>query len=294
MPIYWLAHKFNKPEVFSYLKEYEPDGVDYDSWQGAHYDLPAILWYEECPQDEWKKIPKSKCYKGRQQVMTVRNSWERGRAYLGFLGGYNHLPHCNLDIGSFVYDCFGLRWICDVGKEDYALPEFWDFYEGRWKYYSQRAEGHNTIVVNPDDKADQEIFGFATVDALDENTGIVDIKDAYRDLKSGTRKFSLVDDVAEITDELSFDGETDIYWFMHTRAEVSLINDDTAVLKREGKTVKVKFELPEGAILSVMEAKPLIVPVMQGAKSLDYLRKLCVHAKAKDSVSLTTRIIPEV
>lgn len=255
--------------------------------------MPAILWYEERPADEWKKIPKSKCYKGRQQVMTVRNSWERGRAYLGFLGGYNHLPHCNLDIGSFIYDCFGIRWICDIGREDYALPEFWDFYEGRWKYYSERAEGHNTIVINPDNRADQEIFGFATVDALDENTGIVDIKDAYKDLKTGTRKFSLKDDVAEIEDKLTFDGEADVYWFMHTSAEASLINENTAVLKKDGKAIMVKFDLPEDAVLSIMEAKPLILPVMPGTKSLAHLKKLCVYVKAKNRVSLKTKIIPE-
>lgn len=291
--LYWLAHKFEFLELFSYADAVYPDGVDYDSWVGAHYDIPALLWRRDTASSMWKTLPKSYCFEGRQQVMSIRENFEKDGVYFAFKGGYNHLPHCNLDIGTFVYDWNGIRWFCDLGKECYALPELWDFYGGRWRYYTQKAEGHNTIVVNPSEEPDQNIFGFATVEKKNDSTGVVDITDAYPDLVRGEREFSLVGATAIIKDELITNDTSDIYWFMHTEAEVKITAANRALLFKDGSAILVEFELPQGAELFVMEAKPLVLPVLDGTKDLSHIRKLCVKTTAKGAVKLVTKIIPQ-
>lgn len=100
----WFGAKFDLPEIFSYNDAVNPDGVNYSHWVGAHYDIITLLWREDADSKAYKKLPLSAGYKGRQQVMTIRSSWEKEGAFLGFKGGYNQLPHCNLDIGTFVFD----------------------------------------------------------------------------------------------------------------------------------------------------------------------------------------------
>jgi len=291
--MYWLAYKFEFPEIFSYADTVFPHGVDYDSSVGAHYDLPALFWRKDTEPTMWKTLPKSYCFEGRQQVMSIRENWEEDGAYLAFKGGYNHLPHCNLDIGTFVYEWNGIRWFNDFGKEHYGLPDLWDFYGGRWRYYTQKAEGHNTIVVNPSEKPDQNIFGFSAVKKKNDFTGVVDITDAYHDISRGEREFSLVGNKAVIKDELIINNTADIYWFMHTEAEIKLTDDNCALLFKDGCAILVEFDLPQGAQLSVMEAKPLVLPVLKGTKNTDHMRKLCVKVSCKGTVNLVTKIIPQ-
>ncbi len=288
----WFGAKYGIPEAFSYCDAVNPNGVNYSSWEGVHYDLMIMLWREDTPQDLWKKLPTSYCFKGRQQVMTIRNSWDKNRAFLGFKGGYNQLPHCNLDLGSFIYDWNGIRWFTEVGNEDYSAGGFWDFQSGRWNYYTQRAEGHNTFVVNPDEGPDQNIYATATVDSINANTGVVDVTNAYPDLRKGERTFSLKDDVAVIEDFLYLKKHSIVYWFMHTDAAIEITGSDTAILTKNGSAICVEFDLPEGAELSVMEARPLVIAGASGT-TLSNVKKLCVRATGDKALNLVTRIIPQ-
>ena len=52
------------------------------------------------------------------------------------------------------FDALGVRWAVDLGADNYNLPGY--FGGQRWTYYRLRAEGHNTIVVNPGRDPDQD------------------------------------------------------------------------------------------------------------------------------------------
>ena len=81
-------------------------------------------------------------------VVTLRTRWQDGEAtFMGFKAGEMGASHGNLDAGSFVLDALGTRWAVDLGGDDYALPGY--FGSQRWTYYRLRAEGHNTLVINP-------------------------------------------------------------------------------------------------------------------------------------------------
>ena len=76
-------------------------------------------------------------------------------------GGYNHAAHGNLDIGTFVLESDGVQWAIDLGRDNYNLPGY--FGSGRWAYYKMRAEGHNTLVINPGAGPDQEVEARAAI-----------------------------------------------------------------------------------------------------------------------------------
>ncbi len=287
----WFGKSFGVYEVHSYGDAVRPNGTDYLRWEGKHYDLMFLFFREDSEPGLYTKLPLSYCFGGRQQFMTVRNSWDKGAAFLGFKGGYNQLPHCNLDIGTFVYDWNGIRWFSELGGEDYSAGGYWDFSYGRWQYYTQRAEGHNTIVINPTGGADQNIFGFATVEKTSETSGVVDIADAYPDLESGERHFSLEGKEAVITDTLKLKKKSDIYWFMHSEANLNLIDEKTVRVSKGSSQIEVSFELPEGARVVLRDAKPL-VNLDSGNSGLADYRKICVKMSGEGEIVLKTRIKP--
>ncbi|MCM8821879.1 MAG: heparinase II/III-family protein [Candidatus Omnitrophica bacterium] len=76
------------------------------------------------------------------EVVTMRSDWEdRDAIFVGFKAGKNSFSHSHLDIGSFVMDALGHRWIIDLGYDNYNLLGY--FGKERWNYYRLRAEGQN-------------------------------------------------------------------------------------------------------------------------------------------------------
>lgn len=286
----WFGSRFDLPEVFSYNDAVNPEGVNYNHWVGAHYDIITMLWRDDSPSDSYKLLPKSCIYKGRQQVMTIRNSWDENGIFIGFKGGYNQLPHCNLDIGTFVYDRYGIRWFTEIEGEDYSSGGYWDFKSGRWKYYSQRAEGHNTIVVNPSENPDQDIYATSEVDMISCNSGTIDITKAYPCLEKGSRTFMLDGETTSIKDELHFKQKSDVYWFFHTIADVDIISENTVSLSLDGKRIKVSFDMPYGAEIKCMDAKSMKLPQSTNHTQTEGIRKLCVKISGVKDVTLVTTI----
>ena len=56
--------------------------------------------------------------------------------------------HDRIDEGSFVFDALGHRWFWDLGEGNYSDAGYFDNTQ-RWWIYCCRAEGHNTLVLNP-------------------------------------------------------------------------------------------------------------------------------------------------
>ena len=80
-------------------------------------------------------------------VAFFRSAWEDPQAlYVGFKGGNNKANHSHLDLGTFVLDAYGYRWVVDLGSDNYNLPAY--FGKQRWTYYRLKTAGHNTLVIN--------------------------------------------------------------------------------------------------------------------------------------------------
>jgi len=83
---------------------------------------------------------------GEQAVALFRSGWENDAAFLGIKGGTAAVNHGQMDVGSFIYDVHGQRWLHDLGKENYHLPGH--FTERRWTYFRLQNRSHNTLEIN--------------------------------------------------------------------------------------------------------------------------------------------------
>ena len=129
--------------------------------------------------------------------------------------------------------------------------------------YSKRAEGQNTLVINPKMTLDdQYALAECGIDAFDENAGTcsIDMTNAYRMNGASyvNRDFGLDTERKKltITDTVKCICNSDVYWFMHTKAAIQISDDGrTAILTKNGKQIKVSCV--DDGVFSVMAPNSL-------------------------------------
>ncbi|GAA4307685.1 heparinase II/III domain-containing protein [Compostibacter hankyongensis] len=274
--LFWFAKRFRLPEVARYLYRFKPA------------DPFALLWYDaDLIKSSGKLAPDS--YFRMAEVVTMRSRWDDSLAtYVAFKAGDNKANHSHLDLGSFVLDALGERWIMDLGADNYNIPAY--FSSGRkgkrWVYYRTRAEGHNTLVVQPGAEPDQDPEAEAKVTQFSSRPeaayGITDLTAAYAGRASSVKRgIALADHrrAVVVEDELAFTRPEEVYWFAHTRAEITLSADKrTAVLSRQGKKYAATLVYPAGAVFGIMPAVPLPSSPHPAENNPNRgLRKLSIH-----------------
>ncbi len=251
----WLANKFNLPSAVQIEKELVkvPHALD-------------LLWLPANKLTDNKELPLSAYFRSTE-VVTMRSAWNNKNAwFVGFKAGDNKAGHSHLDLGSFVLDALGKRWAVDLGKESYSLPNYFD--DGingvRWTYYRIRAEGHNTLVINPGNKPDQNPLAESKIvkfEASDNNAfAIADLTPAYAENAfSVYRGIALVKGKSVIIqDEIKTITPSDLYWFMHTPAQISIQpNSRSAILTIGKEQIEADIVYPAKAFFSVLPAAPL-------------------------------------
>lgn len=249
----WLAHRFDRPDYAA---------VQFQAGRPHPLDL---VWFDARGKSaDMKRPPLDRLFTG-VQVASMRSAWNDPDAvYVGIKAGRNGVSHDNLDLGSFIYEADGVRWAVDLGPDDYNLPAY--FGPKRYTYYRIRAEGHNTLLVNPGEGPDQQPKGkavFTSFDAKPQSaTATVDLADVYRPhVTSAERQFRLGDRRRKlaVTDRVSLKEAGEFWWFMHTQAKVAVADDGrSATLTQDGKTLTVKIaQGPAAARFTVMAAQPL-------------------------------------
>jgi len=200
----------------------------------------------------------------RVEIATLRSAWGDSNAwYVGFKGGEGPaaVRHAHFDRGSFVLDYAGVRWADDPGPDYYTLPGWWDL-ENR--YYRKRAEGHNTVVINPAEGPGQNAGGFCPIIRFESRSdgahAVVDLTAAYepavdrfrRGIRLGAGRRGVV-----IRDEMQAPSPVDLLWLFHTRAKGKLAEDGRSVeLAREGKTLRLDLLEPASARFQIAKAAP--------------------------------------
>jgi hypothetical protein len=247
----WLARRFDRPAYAAWatprLKP-SPRGL---IWS----DAPGI---NQSPQN----LPRHRHFR-EAEVFTARSAWgDDQAAYLGIKAGHQALNHANLDCGSFIYEVDQVRWAIDLGPDNYNLPDY--FGDQRWDYYRMRAEGHNTLVINPDKRPDQSPRAKTRIVKVDRSGQAIgctiDLTSAYKD--HGARQVQRTIELAErslrIVDRVRLDEPGDIWWFMHTPAQVTIGEDQrSARLSLDGKALRVSVAQPAAARWQLMDAAPL-------------------------------------
>jgi len=247
----WLARRFNRPAY-------------------AHYERPLasphaqdLLWHD-APTDQAQApaAPLDKYFRGAE-IVTLRSAWnDRQALFVGLKAGDNKANHSHLDLGTFVLDALGARWAVDLGADDYNLPAY--FGSQRWTYYRLRAEGHNTLVINPGQAADQDPAAAAPISRFQSQPerafAIADLTPAYaKHARAVQRGIALLQrKQVLVQDEVQAERPAEVWWFFHTPAEVKLSDDGrSATLSQAGQALEARLLSPAPARFTVMDAQPL-------------------------------------
>lgn len=254
---FWLARKYDVP-AFSWFRLSALQGGD----RGGALDL---LWYDDRSQGlDFKTLPLDRYFRGAE-CASLRSSWEPDAMIVGIQAGdsMNLGGHRHLDLGSFVLDALGERWIIDSGVEHETYMAH-RHKNPRYVYYRVRAEGHNLPVINPNQGPDQNPQAVAKIVNFESTPqqakATVDLTQAYQpQVERAVRTFLLQDRKRlVVTDELHARQSAELWWFLHTEANVRLGDQGrTATLSRQGKTFTVRLQEPAGAEFQVMDCRPL-------------------------------------
>jgi hypothetical protein len=250
--LFWLAKRFDKPALAAYQAEH------------ATGDETDLIWYEpKLLQGDVQPMPLAASF-GKVEVAAARSSWTNPDAlYVGVKAGRNGISHAHLDLGSFIFDALGTRWVFETGADDYNLPGF--FGGKRYEYYRVRAEGQNTLVINPATRQpDQDAKAFCEITRCQTNGNTTEIETnltpayAKHGAKQVIRTFDLTPDRLTVTDKITLDTPGEAWWFCHVLGKVAVAEDGrSATLTQGDKTVRVTLTSPAGAKLALMLAQPL-------------------------------------
>ncbi|CAI6079463.1 Ig-like domain-containing protein [Cohnella sp. JJ-181] len=252
----------------------------------------------------------------KNNVAAFRDSWsDPGANYVAIKGGVNDYAisntlHNHLDVGTFVLDALDVRWAVDLGKDDkdYNVQGYFtsnpEADPNRWDWYRTRAEGSNTLVINPDDGPDQALDANAPIIAYDSKPeggyAVVDMTSAYKDDVVYAKRGMMLGQYRSsflLQDELQLKAPSDLYWFMHTEApEIAVAPDGkSAILTQNGKRLYAQLLSPSAASLEVRTATPLPTTDSSGTNQTlnAKVKKLTIHIPAaKDQLTIAVRFTP--
>lgn len=289
--LFWLAQRFSAPAYADYqARVASPQALD-------------LVWFPPAPlPGAGSPLPLDRYFRGAE-VVTLRSAWDQREAvFVGFKGGDNQANHSNLDLGTFVLDALGERWVVDLGADDYNLPGY--FGKQRWTYYRLRAEGHNTLVLNPGAEPDQAPTAKAAVTRFSSTphqaSAVVDLTAAYAGHATSVRRGVALrerDSPAAhvvVQDEMESAEPVDLWWFLHTPAEVELGSDArVATLERGGKRLRALLLEPPQARFTVREAGPLPnSPQPDRQNPNTGIRKLAIHLPDTTRLRLAVHLQP--
>lgn len=286
--LFWMARRF-KLQVYA----------AYQRAVASAHPLDLVWWRKEFQTTAHDTLPLDKHFRVAD-IVTFRGDWNDPQtSFVGFKGGDNKANHSNLDLGSFVLDALGVRWVVDLGADDYNLPGY--FGKQRWTYYRLRAESHNTLVLNPGTEPDQDPAAAAPISNFasqpDRAFAIADLSAAYaKHAQSVRRGLAMFDRRRQVLvqDEVRADRPAEVWWFLHTPAQVTVSDDgQSALLSLDGRRLQARLLGPAAARFTVRDAKPLpSSPQPEKQNPNCGIRKLAVQLREVRDLRLTVLLTP--
>jgi hypothetical protein len=296
--IFWLAKYFGDAKLTAAK-------LDFMVSNDLEADIYDILWYDSMVLHPGTKLERD-AYFGGIEFVSMRQEWDNPEStWVSFHGGQCEGSHAHIDGGAFVFDACGVRWACDVRKEDYNIGGYRSYTESKRTYYRVRTEGHNTLVINPDKSAGQELDSYMKIikfvpDKINPYS-VLDMSGGYKNsVYRAIRGFMLADNRNSliIRDELELKGmNPEIFWFMHTRADAVIAGKNKVMLFQDGKKLELEYitNSAESQISVVpAESMPSSPPPFAGKQSDNSTyRKVQIRLTGSGKVNLTVKLKPE-
>lgn len=275
---FWMGKKYDLPHY---------SGFRYMALKrGVEANLLDLLWFDDRFKDfDLNSMSLDKHFRVAE-IVTMRDSWENGKGFaVALKGGSSTRVHSHMDLGSFILECEGVRWFTDFGKDAQTYQRHINK-AGRWDFYRTRAEGHNTLVINPEFRGSQKrtedgIAEFIKFESGKESAvAVLDVSKAYYNDALFKRTFTLTRGKEfRIADEIKCKEPSELFLFYHTEAEIELTkNNRQAILNQDGKSMVVNLVKPLEAQFEILPAEPMPEsPILPFQETNEGIRKLSIH-----------------
>ncbi len=275
----WFAVKTGNSEFFEKERFLHPPA---EMKKLSRVAGAALVWMAQYEEKEDTQMPTAWKGEGTNPIVIFKSDkTDPHHFYFGGKGGKGTNNHGNMDAGTFILELNDVRWVVDPGNQSYNALEItgFDLWGGcqtceRWTLLTKNNFGHSTVTVN------NELFvndGFAPLINFkngDNPEASFDLSAVYgENLKSAKRRFIkdspaslVVEDNIEISEKTK-----SITWQLMTTADVEIV-DGGAILKQEGKTLKLENLSHPGLTVSVVSLFPAPLKLdrqIEGLKRLE-------------------------
>jgi hypothetical protein len=251
--LFWLARTFNKPfyahDERAVLAEYRASPQH-------------VVWYMPEPAGKLPARDLDRYFRGPVEVAVFRSAWDDPQAlWAGIKAGYNQVNHGHLDLGNFEMDALGVRWVRDLGSDNYNLPGYWEMNRGgqRWSYYRLNSKSHSVPLLGGEDQDPMAKSKFIKFESKKNSAfAIIDLTSAYeRFAGKVTRGLAMLESrkAVLVQDEFEIEKPCELVWAMTTDAEISLEKEWIARLTIDGKELVARVMSPYHAPFTVESAE---------------------------------------
>ena len=214
-------------------------------------------------------LPTAAVFHGEQPVAMLRSAWHDEQAvFVGVKGGTPQASHGHMDVGSFVVEALGRRWIHDLGGDDYNLPGY--FGGSRWNYFRLNARSHNVILIGDEMQnprcppcrivaAEVEHSPYAvrldlTPAYVFEKTRLATAVTREVSLDPATKEIRIRDAIAEPAGRVRWQCLIDVQ---------PVLSGNRAVLTSNGRSLEIEISLRE----AVWQVEPAAPPTLEERKN---------------------------
>ena len=251
--MFWLAQAFRNP-LFAESEHAEI----------AKRDASAqhVVWYVPSPVTMPAAKDLDRYFRGPVEIAVFRSAWDDPQAlFVGVKAGYNQVNHGHLDLGNFELDALGVRWVRDLGSENYNLPGYWDGRRGgrRWSYYRLNSRSHSVPLLDGEDQDPLATSKFTKFETERSSAFVlVDLTSAYKkSANKVTRGVAMAENrrAVLVQDEFDIENSCELVWAMTTDAKIDIKEKDTAVLTLAGRKLIARILSPSIAGFAVESAQ---------------------------------------
>ncbi len=290
----WLVDYYGKKELVPFM-------VDRAQMTDSEDMALSLLWTDVnyTTGDTNVGFSLDKYYESMATI-TLRDCWDKKeQTFVGIHAGPTSTDHHHLDGGSFVFESMGVQWAIDPGNQGYNKEGYWDVAEGggRWKVFANRAEAHNTVVINPGLLEDHKVYSDAPITKYESKpkgtVTLIDMTDLHFDVLSHRRGFAFVDNRKSlvIRDELNLKPNSTAYWHMMTEADVS-IEGNSAILYQDGRKLKLEFDSSVPAEFTVAPAAPLPSSPVHPQDGKLKMNRIQIKVSGSGNANITVKLTP--
>lgn len=288
----------NSPQMFYMAKVLDdPTVAGHRAARLGNTFTPSVedlIWYDPNFSKEGKGLTDG-YFRGGQDIIVMRDGFDKTGTYAAIHGSEQNPEH--LDSGTYIIDMLGERWILDPGTE---TQSYYD--ANHWQYYKVRAEGHNCVVVNPDNGWDLDPYAPVAIEKYESSPKasftILDLSKTYEYKGVTKARRGLMMNKEEravvVRDEFESEEGMEFYSFMHTEANITLTEDKRgAILSVDGKKIYASLSGDADLVFEVMDAKSLETsPQPTKGDSTAHLRKLAIHTEDKTKFTAQVSFSP--